>query len=156
MTCGFRRAVTRGRLGRRTSYDDMSDAPDDEPRESSDLWILFAALVFGAVLIVSPAAATWIMRAGLLAAAVLMARYIRSVGPLVRAGAWRRSSGGMINALVGLAVLGFWIWYLARGFLAGKWIDAGLASILVAEFAYLEWLKRGRGGGRRSEGGKRR
>ena len=126
----------------------MSDAPDNDPSESSDLWILFAALAFGAVLIVSPAAARWIMRAGLLAAAVLLARYIHLVRP--RAGASRRSSGGtIINALVGLAVLGFWIWYLARGFLAGKWIDAGLASILVAEYTYLEWLKRGRGGRRR-------
>jgi hypothetical protein len=129
----------------------MSDASDDEPRSfqlsrgSSDLWMLFAALAYGAVLIIAPAAGLWIMRAGLIAAAALLLRYILSVRRLVIAGAWSPSSSSMPGTVIALGVLGFWIWYLARSFLAGKWIDAGIASILVAEVTDLEWLKRRRG-----------
>ena len=129
----------------------MSDAPDDEPRSfqlsrgPSDLWILFAALAFGAVLMVAPAAGPWIMRAGLIAAAFLLLQYILSVRRLVLAGAWERSAGSIVGTAIALGVLCFWIWYLARGFLAGTWIDAGIASVLVAEVTYVEWLKRRRG-----------
>lgn len=131
-------------------YPAMSDAPDDEPRSfqisrgPSDLWILFAALVFGAVLIIRPAAGPWIMRAGLIVFAFLLLRYVLSVRRLVLAGALDRSSSSIFGTAIALGVLGFWIWYVSRGFLAGKWIDAGLASILVAEVTYLEWLKRRR------------
>jgi hypothetical protein len=104
----------------------MSDASDDEPRSfqllrgSSDLWMLFAALAFGVVLIIAPAAGLWILRAGLIAAAALLLRYILSVRRLVIAGAWSPSSSSVPGTVVALGVLGFWIWYLARGFLAGK------------------------------------
>jgi hypothetical protein len=107
--------------------------------------MLFAALAYGAVLIVAPAAGPWIMRAGLVVAAFLLLQYILSVRRLVLAGAWGPSPGSMVRTAIALGVLGFWIWYLARGFLAGKWIDAGIASVLVAEVTYLEWLKRRRG-----------
>jgi hypothetical protein len=132
-------------------YPAMRDAPDDEPRSfqlsrgPSELWILFAAIAFGVVLIIAPAAGPWIMRAGLIVFAFLLLRYILAVRRLSLAGTWEPSSSGILRTGIALGVLGFWIWYLARGFLAGKWIDAGLASILVAETTYLEWLKRRRG-----------
>ena len=131
-------------------YPAMRDAPDDEPRSfqlsrgPSELWILFAAIAFGVVLIIAPAAGPWIMRAGLIVFAFLLLRYILAVRRLSLAGTWEPSSSGILRTWIALGVLGFWIWYLARGFLAGKWIDAGLASILVAEITYLEWLKRRR------------
>jgi hypothetical protein len=73
------------------------------------------------------------MRAGLLVAAILFWGYIRSVRRLILAGAFTRPPGDAIGTLIAFAVLGFWIWYIARGFFSGHWIDAGLASILVAE-----------------------
>src|SRR2546423_6867430 len=116
---------------------------DDEPRSfqlsrgRSDLSALFFALVFGVVLIAVPKAGPWIMRAMLVAGAVLLLFYIRSVRRLRGMVVWRSSLRGPFGVLIGLAVLGFWIWYLVRGFAAGKWLDASIASVLVAEFAYL-------------------
>jgi hypothetical protein len=63
----------------------------------------------------------------------------------VLAGARTPSSSSIVGTFISLGVLGFWIWYIARGQLARKWIEGGLASILLAEFTYLEWLKSRRG-----------
>jgi hypothetical protein len=127
-------------------YNDVRDL-DDQPRSfrlshgRSDLWILLGVFVFGAIVLVIPAAGPWIMRAMLIAAEVLLLVYIGYVRRLREVVIWRSSLGTPIGAVIGLAVLGFWIWYLAKGFLAGKWIDASIASVLIAEFAYLEWFK---------------
>jgi hypothetical protein len=127
-------------------YDNMRDL-EDHPRSfrlshgRSDLWILLGVFVFGAIELAIPAAGPWIMRVMLIAAEVLLLVYIGYVRRLREVVIWRSSLGKPIGAVIGLAVLGIWIWYLAKGFLAGKWIDASISSILVSEFAYLEWLK---------------
>jgi hypothetical protein len=124
---------------------------DEEPRSfqlsrgRSGLSVLFFVLVFGVVLIVAPKAGPWIMRALLVTAAIILIYCIRSVRRLRSVASWGSSSRGPVRVLVGLAVLGLWIWYTARGFAAGKWIDASIASVLVAEFAYLEWFMASRG-----------
>src|SRR4051812_10764513 len=126
----------------------MRNVPDDEPRSfrlsrgPSDVWILFAVIAYGAVILVVPAAGPWIMRTGMVILAFFFGRYLQAVRRLVHAGAWTPSPSTFVGTVIGLGVLGVWIWYLGRGFLAGKWIDAGIASVLVAERTYLEWLKR--------------
>ena len=102
--------------------------------------------MYGAVVIIAPAAGLWILRAGVAVMAVLLLRYLLSVRRLIDAGVRPSSSGGgafdsMIGILVGLAVLGLWAWCIARAFVAGNRIDAALATVFVCELAYLEWLK---------------
>jgi hypothetical protein len=119
---------------------------DEQPRSfqlgrgRSDLVILFLALIFGVVLIAAPEAGQWIMRAILVTAEVLLIFCIWWVRQLRGIVAWRSSLRSPLGALVGLAVLGFWIWSLARGFSAGKWVDASITAVVLAEFAYLEWF----------------
>ncbi len=129
----------------------MKNARKDEPqsfqlsRGPSDLWIFVGVLAFGVVLIIAPAAVPWVIRVVIVAAAVVLWLLIRSVRRLVVAGAWTPASKSILGTIFSLSVLGFWIWLLARGFLGGEWLDATLASILVAEVTYLEWLKHRRG-----------
>ena len=133
----------------------MAKPPDDAPprdfrlsRGPSDLWVLPAALAFGAALVFAPDAVPWIIRAALAGVAVLLLCDIPSARRLARAeGPAPPARGdGAAGTWVALGVLGFWVWYIARGFLAGAWIDAGLAAVLVAELTYLEWLRSRRGG----------
>lgn len=129
----------------------MSDAPDDEPRSfrlsrgPSDLWAL--PVILGVLLfsIVAPIAYRWMMRTVLVVAAVLFLRYIVSIRRRLNTGALAPLSESFVETLIKIGVLGVWIWCLSRAFIAGEWLDAGLASILVAEVVYFEWLTSRRG-----------
>jgi hypothetical protein len=105
--------------------------------------MLLFALVVGATLIALPdAAVVWIMRVLLIVGVVVLLVYIRSMRRVRDVIIWRSPLKTPTGALTGLAVLSVWIWYLVRGFLAGKWIDASIISVLVAEAAsYIMWFK---------------
>ena len=124
----------------------MSDI-DEEPRSfrlsrgRSDLSSLFVGLLFGAILIASPTAGLWIWRVILVGCAAWLFFEIRSVRRLRGVVAWQSSFRDPLGVLMGVAILGVWVWYVARGFAAGQWIDPSIGAVIVAEGAYIEWFK---------------
>jgi hypothetical protein len=113
-------------------------------RECGDLPLLFAVLAFGVLLLYSESAARWVLRGGLIVYAALMFRFILAVrGDVARRAP---SFADSVGNVVGLVVLGFWIWYVYRTFRAGVWVDALLVAVVVAQVAYLERLRRPRSG----------
>lgn len=125
----------------------MSRPSDDEPRSfflsrgPSDIWLLFVALAVAIIFFAAPAVAPWIMRAAVLVVAITAFNLARSLRTIALAGQLEKQSISPVGTWIAIVVLAIWVWCLVQGFRAGKWIDAGLVSIVVAEFAYMEWLK---------------
>ena len=125
----------------------MSDTQDEKLRSfrlsrgPSDLGTLFFAFAFGAVLLISPPAARWIMRALTVVYLALLFQIILSVRRLRRHAPPPPSAPDRSGTIVALAVLAVWVWVIARSFSAGLWLDATLIALVIAEFVYLEALK---------------
>ncbi|MBI1371026.1 MAG: hypothetical protein GC162_20520 [Planctomycetes bacterium] len=103
----------------------------------SDLSLLFAAFVFGAILIWFPDAEPWITRILLVFVAGFLLHIIITFRGLP---AYRRAHfNGPVWGAIGIVQLLVYVYALIRMFGKGQWIDAILWSILVTEIAVLEW-----------------
>jgi len=104
--------------------------------------LLFALIVFGAVLIISPVVAFTVQRA-LLALAGLVLLWLIWVVRSVPADRTRprRAPGALFKVQI-VVVAGAWVWCILRIWAGGHGLDAALVTPVMLELGYLHYRQR--------------
>ena len=125
----------------------MSRAPNpNEPRSfrlsrgPSDLGTLFLVLAFGLLLIIAPLAARWVFRTVLLVVGLALLQCILALRGLRPPALQPAQASDRIGTAILLVAIALWLWVIARMFIAGNWIDATLALLVVPQVLYIRWL----------------